>query len=87
MANLTVRVVPRSGRTAVERGPGGKVVVRVRAATEAGRATAEAAGALAAAAGLPKGAVRLRTGARSRTKVFTFDGLSDDDLEAVLRAL
>jgi uncharacterized protein YggU (UPF0235/DUF167 family) len=85
MANLTVRVVPRSGRTAVERGPGGKVVVR--APPEAGRATAEAAGALATAAGLPKGAVRLRTGARSRTKVFTFDGLSDDDLEAVLRAL
>jgi len=42
---------------------------------------------LAIAAGLPKGAVRLRTGARSRTKVFTFDGLSDDDLEVVLRAL
>jgi uncharacterized protein YggU (UPF0235/DUF167 family) len=87
VANLRVRVVPRSGRTAVERGPGSEVVVRVRAAPQAGRATAEAAGALAAATGLPKSAVSLRTGARSRTKVFTLEGLSDDDLAAFREGL
>jgi len=79
MVAITVRVVPGSGRTAVESIPGG-VVVRVRAAPEGGRATEEAAKALAAALGLPRTRVRLRTGARSRTKVFDVDGVTLDEL-------
>ena len=79
MGSVTVRVVPRSGRTVVEAGPAG-IVVRVRAAPEDGRATEEARRALARAAGVPAGAVRVRLGARSRTKVFEVEGVTEADL-------
>jgi len=75
MGTLTVRVVPRAGRTAVERSERG-IVVRVRAAPEGGRATEEARDALAEALGVSAAQVRLRTGARSRTKVFDVEGRS-----------
>ena len=84
MATITVRVAPRSGRTAVESAPNG-VVVRVRAAPEGGRAAEEAARALAAALGIPPSRVRMRSGARSRTKTFDVDGLSTQDLQQRLR--
>jgi uncharacterized protein YggU (UPF0235/DUF167 family) len=84
MATVTVRVVPRSGRTRVEAGAAG-VVIRVRAAPEGGRATREAAEALATAVGVPARDVSLRTGARSRTKVFDVRGLDEAELEARLR--
>jgi uncharacterized protein YggU (UPF0235/DUF167 family) len=84
MASITVRVTPRSGRTAVENGSDG-VVVRVRAAPEGGRATDEAARALADALGVPRTRVRLRSGGRSRTKVFDVEGLSSQDLLHRLR--
>lgn len=84
MALVTVRVSPRAGRTAVELGPAG-IVVRVRSAPEAGRATEEAGVALADALGVHRGRVRLRTGARSRTKVFEVDGLTERDVSNALR--
>ena len=67
-------------------GPAG-VVVRVRAAPEGGRATAEARRALAAALGVPASAVRLRSGARSRVKVFAVAGLAHGEPERRLHAL
>jgi len=85
-ASITVRVTPRSGRTVVEHGPEG-VVVRVRAAPEAGKATAEAAAALAAVLGVPKTAVSLRSGARSRIKVYAVAGVDPGELERRLQAL
>jgi uncharacterized protein len=85
-ATITVRVTPRSGRSAVEIGPGG-VTVRVRAPAERGRATAEAAATLARALGVPASAIRLRTGARSRTKIFLVEGLESGEAERRLRAL
>jgi uncharacterized protein YggU (UPF0235/DUF167 family) len=85
-ATITVRVTPRSGRSAVTIGPSG-VLVRVRAAPEGGRATAEAGMVLAAALGVPKTAVRLRSGARSRVKVFAVAGLVQGEPERRLRAL
>lgn len=85
MASIRVRVTPRSGRTEVEAGADG-VVIRVRAAPEAGKATEEAARALADALGVPPTWVRLRTGARSRTKTYEVEGLSSDDLQRRLRA-
>lgn len=85
MGAVEVRVVPRSGRTAVEAGPGG-LVVRVRAAPEGGRATEEARRAVAAAAGVAPSEVRLRTGARARTKVFEVPGLDAAELSRRLRA-
>ena len=87
MVSITVRVTPRAGRTAVERGPGGEVLVRVRAAPAEGAATAEAARALAAALGVPPTTVRLRTGTRSRTKVFDVRGLSSEGLAERLQRL
>ena len=70
MDTFTVRVVPRSGRTTVREEADGTLTIRVRAAPVDGAATREAAKALAAHLGLPASAVRLRTGHRSRTKVF-----------------
>jgi uncharacterized protein len=85
-ASFSVRVNPRSGRTEVSAGPTG-VVVRVRAAPEDGKATAEAVTALAAALGVPRSAVRLRSGVRSRVKVFTVVGLAPGEPERRLHAL
>lgn len=84
MASITVRVVPRSGRMKVEVGPDG-IVVRVRSAPERGRATDEAARALADALDVAPGRVRLRTGARSRTKTFDVDGMTSQELERRIR--
>ena len=80
MSTVTVRVLPRSGRTSVEVSPEG-IRVRVRAAPEGGKATEEARRALAAAAGVHAASVSLVTGARSRTKVFEIEGLTPDDLQ------
>jgi uncharacterized protein YggU (UPF0235/DUF167 family) len=87
MTSLTVRVTPRAGRTDVRAGPDGEVLVRVRAAPEGGKATAEAAEALAMLFGIPTRAVTLRTGGRSRTKVFSLEGVSDGEARRVLDAL
>ncbi len=84
MATVTVRVVPRSGRTGVEAGAQG-VVVRVRAAPEGGRATEEARRALAEALSVPASRVTLRTGARSRTKAFEVAGLTPEEVAVRLR--
>jgi uncharacterized protein YggU (UPF0235/DUF167 family) len=84
MATVTVRVLPRSGRTGV-RAHEDAVVVWVRASPEGGRATDEARRALAEAAGVPPSAVRLRRGARSRTKVFDVARIPTDELERRLR--
>jgi len=70
METVTVRVVPRSGRSAVETALDGTVTVRVRAAPVDGAATSEAAKLLAAHFGVARSAVRLRAGHRSRIKVF-----------------
>jgi uncharacterized protein YggU (UPF0235/DUF167 family) len=74
MESYTVRVVPRSGRTAVEVGPDGGLTIRVRAAPTGGEATREAARALAAHLRVPPTAIVLRRGARSRVKTFEVRG-------------
>ncbi|MGE5227255.1 MAG: DUF167 domain-containing protein [Planctomycetaceae bacterium] len=74
MVTYSVRVVPRSGRTRVEAGDGGVLTIRVRAAPQGGLATEEARRALAAHLGVPQASVRLRTGVRSRLKVFEVRG-------------
>jgi hypothetical protein len=82
VGRVTVRVVPRSTRTAVEADERG-VVVRVRSAPVGGRANEEARRALASALGVAPSRVRLRAGGRSRTKVFDVEGV--DDPEAAVR--
>ena len=87
MATITVCVTPRSGRPGIDRDPGGPLRVRVRAAAEGGKANAEATDLLARALGVPKGAVRVRRGARSRTKIVAVEGLDDEELAKRLQAL
>ncbi|MBI3647846.1 MAG: DUF167 domain-containing protein [Actinobacteria bacterium] len=87
MASITVRIVPRASRTSVERREDGSITVRVRAAPEGGRATEEACRALAAALGVPRSDVRLRAGGRSRTKVFSLEGLLPNEMERRVQAL
>jgi uncharacterized protein YggU (UPF0235/DUF167 family) len=67
---MRVHVVPRSRRPGVEEAADGSLVIRVRAAPEAGRATEEAARALSEHLGIPRTSVRLRAGATSRIKTF-----------------
>jgi uncharacterized protein YggU (UPF0235/DUF167 family) len=85
MASVTVRVVPRAGGTAVVAGADG-ILVRVRSAPEGGRATEEARRALAEALGVRPSRVTLRTGARSRTKVFEVADLAPDEIASRLRS-
>jgi uncharacterized protein YggU (UPF0235/DUF167 family) len=85
MASVTVRVVPRSGVTAVSVEEDGRIVVRVRAAPERGRATEEARHALASALDVAPARIALRTGARSRKKVFSVEGMTEADLMMRLR--
>ncbi len=85
MGTVTVRVVPRSGRTAVEGGPG-EILVRVRAGPQGGKATDEARRAIASALDVAPSRVRLLRGRTSRTKVFEIEGVSADDLRVRLGA-
>jgi uncharacterized protein YggU (UPF0235/DUF167 family) len=85
MGLVTVRVIPRSGRTSVELEERG-IVVRVTAVPEDGRATEAARRALAEALGVPVSATQLRRGARSRTKVFEVRGVEQSAAEVRLRA-
>jgi uncharacterized protein YggU (UPF0235/DUF167 family) len=87
MATMSVRVVPRAGRASVSVEGDGRVVVRVRAAPEGGRATEEARRALAAALGVASWRIALRSGARSRTKLFGVEGLTTQELGMLLDAM
>src|SRR5690349_15780737 len=86
VATLTVRVAPRSARPGVERRDG-RVVVRVASPPEGGKATEEARRLLAKALEVPRGAVSLRSGARSRSKAFDVDGMGDAELAAAVQRL
>jgi uncharacterized protein len=81
VATLTVRVTPRSTRPGVEFREG-VMVVRVQAPPTEGRATEEARRVLAGRLRVAPSAVRLRSGGRSRVKVFDVEGLSDRDVAA-----
>jgi uncharacterized protein len=84
VGSLTVRVMPRSGRTGVEASTDG-IVVRVRTAPEGGRATEEARNALASALGIPASGVALRRGRRSREKVFELADMTEEQALQRLR--
>ena len=71
---ITIRVRPGSAREAVGGSYDGALVVRVSAPAVEGRATAAALAAIAAAFGVRPRAVRLVSGATSRTKVVDVDG-------------
>jgi uncharacterized protein len=90
MVTIAVRVKPGAARTRVggrHDGPfGPALVVAVTAPAVDGRATEAALRAVAAALGVRLTAVRLRTGAASRDKLFELDA-APEDLDARMSAL
>ena len=81
---FSIRVRPGAGRTAVGGAHDGALVVRVGAPAVDGRATAAALAAVAGALGVRTSAVRLVTGATSRTKVVEVDGADPARLAELL---
>jgi uncharacterized protein len=81
---VTIRVRPGSARSVVGGSHDGALVVRVSAPAVDGRATAAALAAVAAAFGVRPQAVRLVTGATSRTKVVEVDGADQTALDRLL---
>jgi len=65
----------------------GQLTISVAAPAMEGRATEEARRALAAALRIPAGRVTLRTGARSRMKVFVVAGVAPEEATRRLEAL
>lgn len=81
---ITVRVRPGSARESVGGSHDGALIVRVSAPAVDGRATAAALAAIAAAFGVRPNAVRLVTGATSRTKLVEVDGADQAALDRLL---
>ena len=81
---VTIRVRPGSARSQVGGSHDGALVVRVSAPAADGRATAAALRAVADAFGVRPHAVRLLSGATSRTKVVEVDGADPADLHRLL---
>jgi uncharacterized protein YggU (UPF0235/DUF167 family) len=84
MGVVAVRVLPGTSRSEVEV-RAGAIVVRVRSRAVEGKATEEARRTLAAALDVPASAVALRSGHRSREKVFEVDGITGAQARQRLR--
>jgi hypothetical protein len=83
---MAIRVRPGASRTTVGGMYGDALVVRVTAPAVDGRATDAALAALAQALGVRRSAVRLVTGATSRTKVVDVDGADPAAVERLAGA-
>ena len=83
---FTIRVKPGAARPGVGGEHGGALVVRVSARAVDGRATEGALAALADSFGVRRSAVRLVSGASSRTKVVDIDEVDPCALAALLAA-
>ena len=81
---ITIWVQPGSARQSVGGSRGGALVVRVSAPAVDGRATTAALAAVAAAFGVRPHAVRLVSGATSRTKIVQVDGADPAVLDRLL---
>jgi uncharacterized protein len=83
---IVIRVKPASARPGVGGEHGGALVVRVSARAVDGRATEAALAAVAASFGVGRSAVRLVSGASSRTKVIDIDAEDPRTHAALLAA-
>jgi uncharacterized protein len=81
---VTIRVRPGSSRQEVGGSHDGALVVRVSAPAVGGRANEAALAAVAAAFRVRPRAVRLVTGASSRTKVVEVDGADQAEVDRLL---
>jgi uncharacterized protein (TIGR00251 family) len=84
---LTVRVVPRAGRTSIAGWRGDALLIRVAAAPVDGAANDSLIAFIAERLKCPKRDVSLVSGARSRDKRLQIAGLTDADLARRLEAL
>ena len=82
-----VRVVPRSGRTAVSGVRGDALLVRLAAAPVDGAANDELLAMLAATLGCPKRHVTIASGDRGRDKVVRVAGMALEQVSARLLAI
>jgi len=79
---VTVRVIPRSGRSGVAGTRDGALLVRLNAPPVDGAANEELVDVLATAARVPKRAVTIVSGERGRLKTVRVDGVSADEFRS-----
>jgi uncharacterized protein len=86
MASIAVVVTPKSGKNEVVGWRGSELSVRVAVAPEGGKANLAVCKTLADALGVPKTSIKVARGETARHKIVEIDGMSDDDVHAVLGA-
>jgi uncharacterized protein (TIGR00251 family) len=86
MARLTVKVHPRTKRSAVAGRLGDAWKLSLAAPPVDGKANDECVRFLAEFAGVPRSRVRILTGLTSRVKVVEIEGVPQEDLERRLTA-
>jgi len=77
---LTVRVTPRAGRSAVAGVRDGMLLVKLAAAPVDGAANDALVALLSEVLDIPKRSIRIKSGARSRTKVVEIDGVTEGEV-------
>jgi uncharacterized protein len=82
---VTVRVVPRAGRSGLAGTREGALLVRLNAAPVEGAANAELIEVIADTIGVPKRSVSITAGEKSRRKTVHVSGVSVDEVRARLR--
>jgi len=82
---ITIRVIPRAGRSAVGGTRDGVLLVRLNAPPVDGAANAELIEVIAKALGVPKRAVTLASGERSRQKTVRVTGITLAEVSTRLR--
>ena len=85
MARLTVRVTPRAGRSAVAGVRDGILLVKLAAAPVDGAANEALVALLSDVLHIPKRSIRIKSGARSRTKVVEIDDVTEGEVLSRLR--
>jgi uncharacterized protein (TIGR00251 family) len=80
-ARIKVRLTPRSGKNEVYRVEAGTLFARVTAPPADGAANSALVSLLASVFDVPKSSVRIVSGASSREKLITIDGIEMADLE------
>jgi uncharacterized protein (TIGR00251 family) len=85
MARFTVRVHPRAKRSALTGRFGDAYKLDLAAAPVDGKANEECVRFFAGLARVPRARVRIVAGLASRTKVVEIEGLSQEELETLLR--
>lgn len=76
---LALRVSPRAGRNSVEGVRDGRLLVKVTAPPESGRANAAVVKLLAAKLGIPASAISLLSGETAREKLLLLAGITFDE--------